>query len=1264
MKTLKTKKFLGEKSLSDAALPVKSQIKSRPFVVNSAPQSQELTQKPEEAKQQGFNFAQIPIFPGMRPAIPKMLQPKLAKDKLKDLPEVNLATTSGGQSMPKLVQQKMETSFGTNLSDIRIHEGPQAEKIGAIAYTQGKNIHFQPGKYQPTTRSGQELLGHEIAHTLQQKAGRVPAPQSKGVPINDDPKLETEADVMGVKAARGELAQVTGAVSSGVQRMATPGDVVQCVRDGKQPAVQPSDREEEDSADLVDEAGIDTVLEEYYTGILDEEISQASPNELAKIASEKDSLLSPVAVQMLMLSGGQEQAESSTDAQRIFQNSGNRQYIPEDLLDRDRPQGSSGVSNFQDVEEEDNRPLAEIFASIDNILGEFERELPPDSELRNLAATTRQEMSQGSAPRILLPTSRRASSNTPQRRRIPSAIIEPLALMDEATRNRRLEDLSQRFEQPVIESIREELRERDRQLQIPPLSVTGQQEDQQRRPPTRRGVRQEPQLQIPPLPVTEEQEDQQRRPPTRRGVRQEPQLQIPPLPATPQQEAQRLLPMDYMARQQAITDLRQQRRQPFINLVIEELGTLDRRQAAIIPPLPVTEEQEDQQRHPPVPTRPAPPIPAPTRPVPPIPQQRQRPPIPLTPQQQAQYMLGLNNTERAQRIAELRLQGRVGQHYIETTVNLLEELIQQQRQQNEIARLQGTIPPQTPQTPQLPATRGQKITKGIRKTIGAPFNAVSYVTGGPDKEPKKELAAGMKQHETYADQTKILGQDSPKTDIDQIGLQNLPANAKDPLTSVTPLPEGTPKEFSHDAAIIGMTRDDVKAIGGLLLFSDNLKKFKKALKDKTKPRRERIANLSNSTGEMTSAITYTGIVITQAQRGIQHHTEGGATFGSGAIAAVERGGKIGTLSSAQQGGFIGGTSLPFDIGKVTSGVLTTLPKLITYTDAGLKAAQKENFGGHKSWGRGVKNVADLTKSAAGAVKDAASLANNAGAAGGAQGTQIIAGGAVAPAAAAVVGTAEAIQGGYKFKKAYKNKKGLDEIANSATLNPTEIDTLDQLKEIQKKKMKRAAIKTTLGTVTLAAGVVGFTGGPAGLLAATAMGAGVGAFQIGQWGTRKLKQKMRDKGVKGFDNTKTTERKNEARKELAANTVTMLEGASNEEKDTLFSSIGLNGSKKDSAVQQVYNDVLKKYLDNKLEDRTNKELQSRARAGGTIDIPAAREEIRTEFMNQDTIRILKLKGDKNNLKQEVSWDKLSGNDFPADFARLVKKTALDKALKKR
>ena len=133
-------------------------------------------------------------------------------------PKINLATSGGSKSMPEPVQQKMEGAFGADFSGVRIHEGPQAKAINAIAYTQGENIHFQPGKYQPDTQSGQELLGHELTHVVQQKAGRVTVPQGKGSPINADPGLESEADILGAKAARGESVEVAGASSTTIQR--------------------------------------------------------------------------------------------------------------------------------------------------------------------------------------------------------------------------------------------------------------------------------------------------------------------------------------------------------------------------------------------------------------------------------------------------------------------------------------------------------------------------------------------------------------------------------------------------------------------------------------------------------------------------------------------------------------------------------------------------------------------------------------------------------------------------------------------------------------------------------------------------------------------------------------------------------------------------------------------------------------------------------------------------------------------------------------
>ncbi|MBD2692097.1 DUF4157 domain-containing protein [Anabaena catenula FACHB-362] len=142
-------------------------------------------------------------------------------------------TPSSGNSIPGGVRAKMENSFGTSFSDVNIHtDSIQAKSIGALAYTQGSNIHFAPGQYNPQSPSGQSLLGHELTHVVQQRAGRVAVPtQSKGAPINADPSLENEADQMGAKAARGEVAQVPGAAggmassSSPIQNSTQP---VQC----------------------------------------------------------------------------------------------------------------------------------------------------------------------------------------------------------------------------------------------------------------------------------------------------------------------------------------------------------------------------------------------------------------------------------------------------------------------------------------------------------------------------------------------------------------------------------------------------------------------------------------------------------------------------------------------------------------------------------------------------------------------------------------------------------------------------------------------------------------------------------------------------------------------------------------------------------------------------------------------------------------------------------------------------------------------------
>ena len=124
--------------------------------------------------------------------------------------QVPLRQKSGGLPIPDNVRAKMETAFGADFSDVRVHIGQEAASLGAIAYTWGSNIHFAPGQYNPNTIQGQKLLGHELWHVVQQRSGRVSNPFGGGVAVVQDHALEAEADRMGVKAAMTALVQKPG----------------------------------------------------------------------------------------------------------------------------------------------------------------------------------------------------------------------------------------------------------------------------------------------------------------------------------------------------------------------------------------------------------------------------------------------------------------------------------------------------------------------------------------------------------------------------------------------------------------------------------------------------------------------------------------------------------------------------------------------------------------------------------------------------------------------------------------------------------------------------------------------------------------------------------------------------------------------------------------------------------------------------------------------------------------------------------------------
>ncbi len=83
------------------------------------------------------------------------------------------STRGSGQVMDANIRSFMEPRFGMDFSGVRIHADSQAvdmsQGINARAFTIGKDIYFNRGAYNPSTKQGNELLTHELAHVLQQR---------------------------------------------------------------------------------------------------------------------------------------------------------------------------------------------------------------------------------------------------------------------------------------------------------------------------------------------------------------------------------------------------------------------------------------------------------------------------------------------------------------------------------------------------------------------------------------------------------------------------------------------------------------------------------------------------------------------------------------------------------------------------------------------------------------------------------------------------------------------------------------------------------------------------------------------------------------------------------------------------------------------------------------------------------------------------------------------------------------------------------------
>lgn len=105
--------------------------------------------------------------------------------------------------LPEKLKSGIESLSGISMDSVKVrYNSDKPAQLNALAYAQGTDIHIAPGQ--------EQHLPHETWHVVQQAQGRVqPTMQMKaGVPVNDDPDLEHEADVMGARALAQRQADV------------------------------------------------------------------------------------------------------------------------------------------------------------------------------------------------------------------------------------------------------------------------------------------------------------------------------------------------------------------------------------------------------------------------------------------------------------------------------------------------------------------------------------------------------------------------------------------------------------------------------------------------------------------------------------------------------------------------------------------------------------------------------------------------------------------------------------------------------------------------------------------------------------------------------------------------------------------------------------------------------------------------------------------------------------------------------------------------
>ncbi|HEX4953042.1 MAG TPA: DUF4157 domain-containing protein [Thermoanaerobaculia bacterium] len=144
-----------------------------------------------------------PLEPGLRASFESRLGGSFSR--LGPAPAGQLAVDPGGGHLEREAEAAGTRAAAggaggarQDFSRVRVHAGAdaarEADQLGARAFTVGSNVYFGAGQYAPGTPAGDRLLGHELAHVVQQggnpgaiqREKKKPGGESEGTWVPDE----------------------------------------------------------------------------------------------------------------------------------------------------------------------------------------------------------------------------------------------------------------------------------------------------------------------------------------------------------------------------------------------------------------------------------------------------------------------------------------------------------------------------------------------------------------------------------------------------------------------------------------------------------------------------------------------------------------------------------------------------------------------------------------------------------------------------------------------------------------------------------------------------------------------------------------------------------------------------------------------------------------------------------------------------------------------------------------------------------------------